>query len=107
VHTTTPILAIRVATAHDAADLHRLARLDSRRTPQGRVLLGIVDGAVRAAVSIDTGAAVADPFHPTADVLDLLHLRAERLRTDVAAAGSRATRVRSLLIRRRRLTSTA
>ena len=103
--TTTPIVAIRPATADDLADVVRLARLDSARVPAGRLLLGVVDGRLRAAVAIDSGVAIADPFVPTADVVALLSLRAARLRGELA--GGRVDRVRALLTGRRRVTSTA
>ena len=32
-----------------------------------------------AAVSVDTGAAIADPFRPSGDLVELLRFRAERL----------------------------
>jgi hypothetical protein len=96
--TDTPILAIRLATDDDAAAVSDLATLDAARVPEGQLLLGIVDGEPRAAVSIATGEAVADPFHPTADVVALLRLRAERLRSAAASAVTpRRRRLRSLL----------
>lgn len=107
-NTPSQILAIRLATDADAADLQRLVALDQRTMPQGKVLLGIVDGETRAAVSVADGGTVSDPFHATADVVALLKLRAERLRPGAdRAAAAHATRVRSLLPRLRRLTSTA
>lgn len=107
-YTPSQVLAIRVATDADAADIARLAALDQRRLPQGKVLLGVIDGHTRVAVGIADGSVVADPFHPTADVVALLKLRAERLRdAGRAGAAAHAERVRSLLPRRRRLTSTA
>lgn len=107
--TASPILAIRFATDEDAADVIRLGRLDSSHAPQGRVLLGVVDGETRAALSIEDGHVVADPFHPTADVIALLALRAARLR-DADQGAALPGRARSLLRRttpRRRVTSTA
>lgn len=105
--TPSQILAIRVATDADAVDLHRLASLEQRRAPQGAVLLGVVDGETRAAIGVDDGRIIADPFHPTADVVALLRLRAERLQRTPTRAAAHAERVRSLLPRIRRLTSTA
>lgn len=98
VPTNTPIVAIRLATEDDAAAVTRLAALDSARVPAGQLLLGIVDGEARAAVAIATGEAIADPFHPTADVVALLRLRADRLRSAAASAvPTRRRRLRSLL----------
>jgi len=80
----TTILAIRPATADDDAAVARLAALDSATVPAGALLLGTVDGLPVAAVSVDTGAVVADPFTPTADLVALLRQRARRLRAPVA-----------------------
>jgi hypothetical protein len=106
--TTTPILAIRLATADDVADVVRLARLDQKAAPSGRVLLGIVDGSVNAAVAVESGHAVADPFAPTADLVALVRLRASRLRGELAPAAGPSSLLRALFQgRRRRVTSTA
>jgi hypothetical protein len=102
-----PILAIRMATTDDVADVLRLAALDQKPAPSGRVLLGIVDGAVHAAVAVEDDHAVADPFAPTADLVALLRLRAARLRGELATPVGWSA-LRSLLPgRRRRATSTA
>jgi len=85
------ILAIRPATADDSADVARLAALDSAAVPTGALLLGIVDGRAVAALSVDSGAVVADPFSPSADLVNLLRQRAERLRVASAPARSRRT----------------
>jgi hypothetical protein len=95
-HSSTPIVAIRPATSDDTATLLRLAALDSSVVPAGELLLGIVDGEPRAAVSVTTGNAIADPFVPTADVVALLRLRASRLRKQRAGTAPRR-RLRSLL----------
>ena len=85
------ILAIRPATADDGADVARLAALDSAAVPTGALLLGVVDGRAVAALSVDSGAVVADPFSPTADLVNLLRQRAERLRVASAPTVSRRT----------------
>lgn len=94
--TTTPTVAIRPAIATDTPTLLRLAALDSSVVPAGELLLGIVDGEAVAAVSVTTGNAIADPFHPTADVVALLRLRASRLRKQSSRVAPRR-RLRSLL----------
>ena len=43
-----------------------------------------VAGEVQAALSLDTGESVADPFRPTAALVDLLRLRARQSPGDVA-----------------------
>jgi len=73
-------LTLRYATAADAEALERLAQLDSAHVPAGTVLAAAVDGDVWAAVSIEHGDAVADPFRPTGELVSLLHERARQLR---------------------------
>jgi len=92
-------IAIRAATAHDHAELVRLAALDTATVPAGRVLLAEVDGEVQAAVEVATGRVVADPFRPTAGPAELLRLRAARL-AHRPAAPDRG--LRALLSRRPR-----
>ena len=75
-----PTVLIRAARGSDGPVLRRLAALDSRELPDGPLLIAEADDEVVAALSLDTGAAVADPFRPTADVVDLLAYRARRLR---------------------------
>jgi hypothetical protein len=70
-----PITIIR-STEAEAPDLWRLALLDDRRAPKGPALLAYVGGELRAAVGLRDGQAVADPFRPTADIVDLLRLQA-------------------------------
>jgi hypothetical protein len=73
-------LVIRTATAADAADLQRLAALDSRRLAAGPHLLAEVDGRAVAALALAGDAVVADPFAYTATVVELLRRRAGQLR---------------------------
>jgi hypothetical protein len=79
---TNTALTIRRATATDAFALRRLAAIDSAAPPTGEVLLAELGDELWAAVSVDTGAAVADPFRPSADLVELLRFRAERVRGD-------------------------
>ena len=67
--TSTASLTIRHAIAADEADITRLAILDSSRVPTGELLVAELDGNLVAALSIDTGAAIADPFEHTAAIL--------------------------------------
>ncbi|HKE78197.1 MAG TPA: hypothetical protein VKB54_02780 [Solirubrobacteraceae bacterium] len=73
-------VTIRHAQPADAEALQRLAALDSRRVPSGELYVAERDGRLAAAVSIDTGAVIADPFEPTAAVVDLLRLHAAAAR---------------------------
>ncbi len=65
-------LTIRPADLADLAGLDRLAALDSARPPTGDVLVAEVGGELWAAVEVDTGAAIADPFRPSGDLVTLL-----------------------------------
>jgi hypothetical protein len=65
-------LTLRVARPDDAPAVRRLAQLDSSRPPSGRVLLAVVGSEPVAALGVDTGSVVADPFRPTADVVAVL-----------------------------------
>ena len=80
-------LVLRPATSADSDDLERLAALDSARPLDGEVLLAAAGGEVRAALSLETGRVVADPFWPSGELVELLR----------AAAGERPRR----LVRRR------
>jgi hypothetical protein len=74
--TSTASLTLRHANAADAAGLSRLAALDSSRVPSGELLVAELDGALVAALSVDTGAAIADPFEHTAAIVESLRVQA-------------------------------
>jgi hypothetical protein len=73
---TTSPLVLRPATSADHAELERLAALDSARPLEGDVMLAYAGGEVRAALSLESGRAVADPFWPSADLVELLRAAA-------------------------------
>jgi hypothetical protein len=73
-------LTMRFAVPADDDELDRLAQLDSRRAPRGVVLVAEVGGELWAAISLDDGHAVADPFRPTGELVALLVARARQLR---------------------------
>lgn len=73
----TDAITIRHSTEADRDAIVRLAALDSRGVPHGQALVAYVDGELRAAVPLARPAeAVADPFHLTRDVVELLSFRA-------------------------------
>ena len=72
-------VAIRMATAGDRSSLERLAELDSTDTPTGETLIAELRERAVAALSLDDGTAIADPFVPTGDIVALLRLRAAQL----------------------------
>jgi hypothetical protein len=78
----TDAITITHSTAADSEDVWRLALLDDRRAPAGPALLAYVDGELRAAVGLVDGQAIADPFHPTAELVEMLRFQA---RQEVAA----------------------
>lgn len=78
----TTTFTIRRAGDHDGFAIHRLAALDSTTAPSGDVLLAEVGGELWAAVEVDSGTAVADPFRPSGELVDLLRVHAESLRAE-------------------------
>jgi hypothetical protein len=74
-HPMTSSLALRVAAQADASAIERLAALDSSTVPAAPLLVAERDGAMVAAISLPAGVVIADPFEPTADVVDLLRVR--------------------------------
>ena len=79
-------IVIREATAEDRGRLSKLAELDSSRAPAAPVLIAEVDGQLRAAISTVDGQLVADPWHVTADLVEVLGIHAGHAPT---LAGSR------------------
>ncbi len=95
---------IRLARPDDQAALHRLAALDSSVTPRPPVLVAEVCGELQAAVSMGDSQAIADPFHVTAALVELLRVRAAQLtqggqRMGAVGPEHEAQRVRRLAAR--------
>ena len=67
---------LRPACPDDQRALVRLAELDSARVPAGRLLVAESGGTLRAALSLDTGEVIADPFEPTAHLVAMLRAHA-------------------------------
>ena len=82
------VITIRPAYADDHRSLFRLAALDSAEVPRAPMLLAEVDGSLRAALSLDDGATIADPFFPTLHLVELL--RAHAVAAEPAAATRRS-----------------
>ncbi len=72
----TGAITIRSSTDADAPAIRDLALLDGGSAPAGDALLAFVDGQLRVAVGRADGAVVADPFHLTADIVELVRARA-------------------------------
>ena len=70
-------IVIRSARTADEQALAVLGVLDGgRRAPKGRVMVAEVDGRIRAAVG-SNGAAISDPFWPSADLVSMLRVHTE------------------------------
>lgn len=74
-----PTILIRLASHADAPTLNDLAALDSRPSFSGPAMLAEVHGTVRAALDLSDGSVAADPFVRTAEIVELLRLRARRI----------------------------
>ena len=72
-------VAVRLARPEDEAAIQKLAALDGKKAPAGRVLVAEADSEVIAALAIDGAHAVADPFRWTSDVVALMEMRAAQI----------------------------
>jgi hypothetical protein len=70
---------LRLSTVDDEAAVARLATLESRPVPKVRCVVADAGGTVVAALPLDGGAPLADPFRRTAHLIPLLELRAGQL----------------------------
>lgn len=68
-------IIIREATTGDAFALRRLAALDSRAALRGTALVAEEHGELRAAIDLSDGRVIANPFAPTADLVDMLRIQ--------------------------------
>lgn len=68
----TEAITIRHSTQADEAAIRRLAALDDRPAPRGEAMLAFVGDELRAALPLGAGGAVADPFHLTDGLVELL-----------------------------------
>lgn len=82
-------VTIRLAAEHERADLARVAERDSRPLPPAPRLVAERDGTVLAILSLETGEVAADPFRPTADLVELLRCRTAAESLDPPAGGRR------------------
>ena len=80
-------VVLRPAHIRDGLALKRLAALDSSAPLFGPVMVAERDGEITAALELQSGRSIADPFKPTAGLVDLLEARAALLRR--AALGRR------------------
>jgi hypothetical protein len=93
---TSPIntITIRRANGDDEAALAALSALDSAKPLTGDVLVADVGGEAWAAIELTSERAIADPFRPTADLVELLRLRSTRIRGERRNGRRRVARLR-------------
>jgi hypothetical protein len=77
-------MVLRADRPTDESTLRRLAALDSKRPLRNRSLVAEVDGRAVAAIDLQDGRVVADPFVPTSEVVELLRVRADRMQPEAA-----------------------
>jgi hypothetical protein len=94
-------VTVRQSLPADEPRLARLAALDSARPLHGPALVAEADTRLLAALPLGSGRAIADPFEPTAELVELLRLHKERL---ASGRGGRTTRGRLGSLLRARLT---
>lgn len=85
-------VTVRRSTSGDESALARLAALDSASPPRGPALIAEADTRMLAALPLGAGRPIADPFEPTAELVQLLELR----RSQMDAAGRESARARGL-----------
>jgi len=78
-----PDVELRLCRVGDDPDLERLANLDGRPLPSGRLIVAVIGGRIVAALPLHGGPPVADPFARTEHLLPLLELRAAQIRGPV------------------------
>ena len=71
-------ITIRRSTTGDEAALARIAALDSGSVPEGDTMLAFVGGELRAVMPLDGGRPLADPFHRTEELVELLRYSVDR-----------------------------
>jgi len=92
----TETITIRLATAADADAIRRIAALDSARAPEGAAAVAFVGDDLRAVLPLAGSRALADPFEPTAELVELLRLFAARVRPHTPERTPLWARIRDL-----------
>jgi hypothetical protein len=92
-----PTIALRLAQPDESYRVERLAALDDAPSLEGSVLLALRDGEAIAALSLQDGRVVANPFVPTADAVEILRARENHLLSARRAGARRVRRWRNLL----------
>jgi len=71
---------LRLCRIADDPELDRLAQLEGRPVPFGRLVVAVIRGRIVAALPLAGGHALRDPFTKTEHLMPLLELRAAQLR---------------------------
>lgn len=94
-------VTLRICGPADQQALCRLAGLDSARPLEGTILAAEIADELLAAICVETGRVVADPFSHTAGLVELLRSRAAQLERGknrrLARPGRRLRRTRAWL----------
>jgi hypothetical protein len=93
-------VTVRQSLPADESNLARLAALDSATPLHGPALVAEADSRLLAALPLGSGRPIADPFEPTAELVELLRFHKERLaesRGDRAARGRLGSLLRTRL----------
>ena len=72
-------VVVRLARPEDEPAIRRVAALDDKSVPAGRLLVAEADSELIAALPIAGGPAIADPFRWTSEVVALMEMRAAQL----------------------------
>jgi hypothetical protein len=94
-------VTIRRARPADATALRHLAALDEAEPLAGDAIVAEVDGELWAAIGVDGGRTISDPFRPAAHARELLQLRAAMLGRPSPSGIARRTRIVTSLLRER------
>lgn len=81
-------ITIRKAEDGDLPALRRLAERDSSRMIERPAIVAVRAGEPRAALSMRSGSVIADPFHRTAELVELLEAHARALDRSIRARAS-------------------
>jgi hypothetical protein len=80
------IAPITIRRAHpEEPGVLKVAALDSARVPRAPLLVAEVDGEIRAALSLDDGGSIADPFQRSLELVEVLRASAGAQRERVTA----------------------
>lgn len=95
-------VTLRFSRPADDRALERLAQLDSARPLHGPHLVAEVGSHLHAAISLTDGAVIADPFHHTNALVELLRARAIQLTDQRTRTGAPTSVLRELAALRKR-----